>query len=115
MAPHNGPDEHGLADDEGQGFAGVCGRTLRPGRERRSLGLSLSGGPFVAGAFAGSGPSRIAGPPAASSTGGSPAWMHRTKWRISSTNIWFRSVLIDSWKTSTRRSSLPYTATDCVM
>src|SRR2546422_9915125 len=107
--------EHRLAGDVGERFAGESRRTHSRLHDRRDHCPIFTGRPSVADAFAASATSRIARPPAASSTGGSPAWMHRTKWRISSTNIWFRSVLIDSWKTSTRRSSLPYTATDCVM
>src|SRR3989441_7827183 len=113
-APHEAR-EHWLAGDVGERFAGEARRAHSRLHDRRGHCPIFTGRPSVADAFAAEGTSRIARPPAASSTGGSPAWMHRTKWRISSTNIWFRSVLIDSWKTSTRRSSLPYTATDCVM
>src|SRR5437879_2680837 len=107
--------EHGLPGDVGEGLAGQSRRAhprLHDGSDHRPTG---TGRPCAAAAFAASATSRIARPPAASSIGESPVSTHRPKWRISSTNIWLRSVLIDSWKTSMRRSSLPYTVTDWLM
>src|SRR6266566_4880244 len=109
------PREHGLPGDVGEGLAGQSRRAhprLHDGSDHRPTG---TGRPCAAAAFAASATSRIARPPAASSIGESPVSTHRPKWRISSTNIWLRSVLIDSWKTSMRRSSLPYTVTDWLM
>src|SRR5205823_3313238 len=98
-----------------QRLAGQTRRTqarLDEGGDHRS---SLTARPSAAEALAASAISSTRRPPAASSVGGAPVSAHATKCRSSSTNMALRSVLIDSSKASSRRSSLPYTRTVCAM
>src|SRR5205823_372894 len=109
------PREHRAAGDIGERLAGEPGRAQPGLHDRGDHRPIATGRPATADAFAASATSRIASAPAASTTGAAPSRTQRAKWCISSRNIWLRSVLIDSWKTSRRRSSLPYTVTDCPM